>query len=309
MCDTSNSLYLFYLIKMFLKIILIVTPSIIVISASIKLFKLIISNSISENFKENIISFLKSIIAGLILFMIPTIVPAIFKMVGYDTKPLYTCMETSSLEKVNELRKKEAEIKEQQRKKEQEEQRKLLEQYDEEAKKRKKMKESDNNLKGNAWVNNLLSEAKEITDYIYENDFHYGDAPINPAFNHDAKLASCDRCVDWFLYNVGFTDQPYEQGLVVRDMAPWLEEQGFKKIDNQSDLKAGDIVFTNPEADGVPAHVFLLGNPIGDGVWERYDCGSEERMRLTEQYSSYSSQPFQEEIANFVYAYRAPQAQ
>ena len=138
MCDTSNSLYLFYLIKMFLKIILIVTPSIIVISASIKIVKLIISNSISENFKENIISFLKSIIAGLILFMIPTIVPAIFKMVGYDTKPLYTCMETSSLEKVNELRKKEAEIKEQQRKKEQEEQRKLLEQYDEEAKKRKK---------------------------------------------------------------------------------------------------------------------------------------------------------------------------
>ena len=111
MCDTSSSLYLFYLIKMLLKIILIVTPSIIVISASIKLFKLIISNSISENFKENIISFLKSIIAGLILFMIPTIVPAIFKMVGYDTKPLYTCMETSSLEKVNELRKKEAEIK------------------------------------------------------------------------------------------------------------------------------------------------------------------------------------------------------
>ena len=48
MCDTSSSLYLFYLIKMLLKIILIVTPSIIVISASIKLFKLIISNSISK---------------------------------------------------------------------------------------------------------------------------------------------------------------------------------------------------------------------------------------------------------------------
>ena len=306
MCDTSNTLFLFYLLKMFLKIVFIVTPSIVVISATIRLFKLIISDSLNDNFKESIISFIKSIIAGLIIFILPNIVSYTFKLVGYDTSPLYTCMENASLKKVNELKEEERIKREQQRKKEQEEQRKIIEQQ---LKKAKERKQKNKNLKGNEWVNNLLKEAKEVTDYIRDNDFSYGDAPINPAFNHDAKLASCDRCVDWFLFNAGFTEQKYEQGLVVRDMAPWLEEQGFKKITNQSELKAGDIVFTNPEADGVPAHVFLLGNPIGNGVWERYDCGSEERIRLTGQYSSYSSQPFQEEIVNFVYAYRAPQAQ
>jgi len=306
MCDTSNTLYLFYLLKIFLKIIFIATPLIIVISSIIKLSKVIISHSTDDNIKEYIVSFFKSIIAGLIIYMIPTIVPYIFKVAGYDTTPLYTCMENASLKKVNELRAKEEEIKEQQRKKEQEEKRRLLEEEQEAARKRK---QNGSNLQGNEWVNHLLSEAKEITDYIRVNNFSYGDAPINPAFNHDAKLASCDRCVDWFLYNAGYTNQPYKQGLVVRNMAPWLEQQGFKRINNQSELKAGDIVFTNPEANGVPAHVFLLGNSLGNGMWEKYDCGSEQRIRLTGQFSSYSSQPFHEGIVNFVYAYRAPQAQ
>lgn len=160
------------------------------------------------------------------------------------------------------------------------------------------------NAKGN--VEQLLIEAKKITDYVRENGFNYGDAPLNPAINHDAKLVSCDRCVGWFLYNIGYTDQPEQSGLALGALQSYLDSHGFTKITNENDIQAGDIMFINPSDDGTPSHTYLLGNPIGNGIWERYDCGSVYRIRLTEQYSGYSSQPFQESIGTFMYAYRMP---
>ena len=61
----------------------------------------------------------------------------------------------------------------------------------------------------------ILKEAKWVTDYVRENGFRYGDAPMNPAIDHEAKLVSCDRLVDWVMYRVGFTDQVERQGMVV----------------------------------------------------------------------------------------------
>lgn len=159
-----------------------------------------------------------------------------------------------------------------------------------------------------ATVESLLSQAKQITDYARNNNFDYGDAPLNPAINHDAKLVSCDRCVGWFLYNVGFTDQPYRSGLALGALQDYCDSHGFKKITDVSQVQAGDIIFVNPNSSGNPGHVYLLGNNLGNGVWERYDCGSVYRIRLTNQYSSYSSQPFHEAIGNFLYAYRMPNA-
>lgn len=155
--------------------------------------------------------------------------------------------------------------------------------------------------KGN--VKKLLKAAKEVTDYVRKNNFSYGNAPINPAINHDAKLTSCDRCVGWFLYKIGYTDQPKEQGLVVystgsKDLSKYLKKHGFTKITNKNKLKAGDIMFVNPNSSGHPGHTFLLGNKVSDGIWERYDCGSGDRIR--------SNQPFKEPVNNFMYAYRMP---
>ena len=42
----------------------------------------------------------------------------------------------------------------------------------------------------------ILYHAKCICDYIRDKEFTYGHAPINPAFNHDARIVSCDRLVD-----------------------------------------------------------------------------------------------------------------
>ena len=84
----------------------------------------------------------------------------------------------------------------------------------------------------------ILREAKYVTDYVRENGFTYGDAPVNPAFNRDAKLVSCDRLVDWVMFRVGFTNQVERQGMVVfhptekeRDLPGWCELQGFERIE------------------------------------------------------------------------------
>lgn len=133
---------------------------------------------------------------------------------------------------------------------------------------------------GSISVQALLSAAKNRADYI-----RYGDAPINPAINCDAKLVSCDRFVAWVLYDLGLTDQPRTSGLVVKstdtthDLSTWLESHGFKKITNRNELQAGDIVFQGMDSS---PHVFILGNQVSSTTWERYDGGSQTRIRSTQ---------------------------
>ena len=167
----------------------------------------------------------------------------------------------------------------------------------------KKYSDSSSTSAPKGKVKDLLLAAKKVTTYVRKNNFTYGDAPINPAINHDAKITSCDRCVGWFLYEIGYTDQPRVQGLVVRsagdnDLPKYLKKHGFKKIKNKKKLQAGDIVFVNPTSGGYAGHTFLLGNKVSKNIWERYDCGTQQRLR--------SNQPFKEPINNFMYAYRMP---
>ena len=148
----------------------------------------------------------------------------------------------------------------------------------------------------------ILANAKWVCDYVRDNDFTYGDAPINPAINHDARKVSCDRLVDWVLYRIGYTDQPEKQGMCVDGpgLTDWCIAHGFTRIDSTADLKPGDIVFVHPTAQGFPGHVFIhAGASDRDGDYYRYDCGKIERIR--------STQPSCEPILNFMYAYRVPE--
>ena len=145
----------------------------------------------------------------------------------------------------------------------------------------------------------ILYEAKRVCDYVRDEEFNYGDAPINPAFNHDAKLVSCDRLVDWVLYRIGFTDQPESHGMCVSGpgLTQWCADQGFEKIESVSDLRPGDIVFVREMRKGIPAHVFIhAGKGERSGMYYRYDCGKVERIR--------STQPSCEVITDFMFAYR-----
>ncbi len=327
-CDKSYIVQILLIVKTIFTIACYLVPTIIIIVTIINLFKAITSGK-DEDLKDNFKIGVRRIIAGLVVVLIPTILSYVFNNFANGEKmDFLTCLNTATQERVDALKAKEqAEEEAKQRQQEAEDERELRAAYEADQKNRDKNKqtfeewkkehESSNNstssnnsgLTGNAWTNKLLSEAKSVTDYARNNNFAYGDAPINPAMDHSAKLVSCDRCVAWFLYNMGYTNQPQSHGVVVSQFPAWCEQNGFRKITNINELKAGDVVFVNPDANGSPKHVFLLGNPVGNGIWERYDCGSVERIRLTGQYSGYQSQPFKEGIGGFMYAYRAKEAE
>ena len=147
----------------------------------------------------------------------------------------------------------------------------------------------------------ILYQAKIVCDFIRDDGFVYGNAPINPAFDHEAHIVSCDRLVDWVLYRAGFTDQPYESGKCVESpgLTNWCIDNGFTKISKLDDVLPGDVVFVRPNDAGYPQHTFInagLGSP---GLYYRYDGGSDTRLQ--------STQPSLEGISGFMYAYRAPQ--
>lgn len=147
---------------------------------------------------------------------------------------------------------------------------------------------------------NLLREGKYVTEYARRERFRYGDSCTNPGINHRPHRTSCDRLVDWILYRAGFTDQPTIQGYVVVNLHPWLREIGFEKITRIEDLRAGDIVFVNPAADGGPTHVYMMASDAENGNSLRYDHGSDTRIMSRQP----SSEPVSHGHAPFLFAYR-----
>lgn len=154
---------------------------------------------------------------------------------------------------------------------------------------------------GGEVASTLLYHAKCICDHIRDEQFSYGHAPINPAFDHEARIISCDRLMDWILYRAGYTDQPYIHGKCVSGpwLTDWCIEQGFSRVDSIGELLPGDVVFVRPNAAGHPLHVFMhAGCSEEAGMYYRYDAGKVQRIR--------STQPSCEPINDFMYAYRAP---
>jgi hypothetical protein len=147
---------------------------------------------------------------------------------------------------------------------------------------------------------NLLREGKYITEYSREERFKYGDSCTNPGINHRPHRTSCDRLVDWILYRAGYTDQPAVQGKVVSNLPEWCEAMGFRKITRMEDLKAGDIIFVRPHAQGFPLHTFMLASDYNGGSTLRYDHGSDSRIMSNQP----STEPVSYGDAPFMYAYR-----
>lgn len=155
------------------------------------------------------------------------------------------------------------------------------------------------NAKLTATVEDFLAMAKKVAANNKKRGFIYGDAACLPSVSHEDKRTSCDRFVDQVLWNCGLKDVGNRS---VTDVAKFAASKGATKITSVAQLKAGDIVFSNVAG----AHVFILGNKVSEGVWERYDSGSKDRIQLTGAYTGYSSQPFKEGVPAFQYAYRLP---
>ena len=330
-CTSSWGLRVLLILKIVLQVICTIIPLVIIYRA----FSVSLKNSIDggKEVKKDLSGLFKSFVAGLIIFIIPIMINYTFNDLIKSDNDFVSCINNASLEGVLEAearekqeladKKKQEELEAQKISEEMQEDRK--EDIDKTAKKKKEQEEkhprtvdggggtigdpASPNLTGNAWVQALLSGAKEVTDYIRAHNFTYGYATVNPALDQSQGIVACDNCVGWFLYKAGYTDgQPSFYGLDLSSSQTFMQQRGFTKITDPSKLQPGDIVYVNPNASGFPGHVFLLGNYIGDGIWERYDCGSVDRIRLTGGYSGYSSQPFHEPINNFAFAYRSPKA-
>ncbi len=152
-------------------------------------------------------------------------------------------------------------------------------------------------------VEKIIEEAAKIVKFTDDNNFIYGDAQLNPAYNWlnlninetiDGERASaCNRLVSWAYHRAGYTDQRfYRGGFSESD----YERFKFEKITNVNDVRRGDIVLVlNGE------HQFICA-----GTNLRYDHGSIERIQRTGAYSyvNGTTEPFREGISSFTYAWR-----
>lgn len=157
------------------------------------------------------------------------------------------------------------------------------------------------NTTNSANIDLMLQKAKEIAEYVKNNNYTYGDAAQNPAINKTEKVISCDRFVGWVLYEMGYTEQPSTKGLPLIALEEFLENIGWEKIENSDEYRAGDIIFTRPRIQGnskQAQHVFICaGQGSSLNTYLRYDIGSQSRID--------SNQPFEEPITEFTYLYRA----
>ncbi len=177
-------------------------------------------------------------------------------------------------------------------------------------------------------VTNLLYNAKHVTDYVRINGYKYGNASVNPAITYKRrlygvdngeKIVSCDRLVDWILYDTGFIDQPNEMGMHINaymdptyGMMGWCIAHDFIKIEREEDLQAGDLVFTGrskPNDPNFAAHVYLFAGRCSDDdnrLYYRYDGGADDRLMCNGRFLAYNrvGQPFKEPIGEFVVGYR-----
>ena len=109
LCDKSYMIEVFYILKISLKIICILAPIIVIINTTIRMTKAVQTGK-DEDIKNCAKQGVRNIIAGLMVFMLPTLFSYIFtNLVDAEGDSLLACLETASIEKVNSLKDKERE--------------------------------------------------------------------------------------------------------------------------------------------------------------------------------------------------------
>ena len=176
---------------------------------------------------------------------------------------------------------------------------------------------------GSFVASHILHHAKCVADHMRIHGYKYGDADQNPALDKDAecpeKLVSCDRFCGWVLYEAGYTaHQPKTKGLPLY-FSPNLEEflllSGFTRIENPDEVRPGDLIFEGnshhfgPELPDkyrdYPRHVFINAGPAVNGLFYRYDAGSDQRIQSVQPMIEQIFKP--EQGRPFRFAYRAPE--
>lgn len=107
-CNSSGVLRVFYILKISLNIVFIIIPIIIIITTIINLFKIIISGK-EDNLKEILSTTIKKLIAGLIIFFLPSLFNYLFTNLAELKVDIATCITKANLSYI-EKREKEEEL-------------------------------------------------------------------------------------------------------------------------------------------------------------------------------------------------------
>ncbi len=130
LCDKSGSMMVFLFLKILIGTICVCVPLMIIFRAISALTSYVMNG---KDLKEHVGGIVKSIVAGLIVFLIPEFLNFTFtKVVKGDYGSITTCYSTASLEKVNSLRQKEAEEKKRLKEEEKKRSEQQLKEYEKE---------------------------------------------------------------------------------------------------------------------------------------------------------------------------------
>ena len=160
------------------------------------------------------------------------------------------------------------------------------------------------------FVVDFLENAKEVTTYLRENGYEYGNGKFIPPKDDGSttkdgkKIMNGANMVSWALYKSGYKDFG-EEGLTVGEKGNFIsycEDKKWRRINDAAEVQPGDIVFCGRlDEEGKHAKsVYICA-----GTNKRYDLNSSDRLKLTGAYSSYKEQPFEEGTSgDFMCAYR-----
>ena len=107
-CNTSGILQTIYTIKIVLKILFVVIPIIIIINAIIRTAHIATNNSNAEEIKKNVNILIKNVIAGIIIFIIPSFVTHILGLAD-NTNDMSYCINEATIENIKRLKQEELE--------------------------------------------------------------------------------------------------------------------------------------------------------------------------------------------------------
>lgn len=185
LCNNSNILMVFLILKYAFSIVCTIIPIIVMYNTIAPLFKSVINPS---DLTKQILPIVKSILAGLIVFFLPTLFNFVFTELLESRDPtISNCFANASVENVNRLKEKEAEErkKEQESKKsetsselkkrleEERKQNEIIKNQREELDKKKAEEEANNNNNNNSTNNNQSNSTTGNNAY---GDLFVGDS-------------------------------------------------------------------------------------------------------------------------------------
>ena len=208
MCDKSYVVQMLYIIKTILNSLCYLVPSIIIIVSMISFGKVVVSGK-EEDFKAAFSILFKRLIAGIAIFLLPSIVTYIFKDVAETDTSLIACMQTATLEKVNSLKEKEEKEKAYQKEVEQAKARALeKEYYENEKAKSERREETEKETQKDVTITNNGISVTEFNNKL--------SGMNTPTINEIEKVASQNGIDSNYLViiigttaNEGYYNDPY----------------------------------------------------------------------------------------------------